>query len=114
MKVHGSNYEKVKNDDLAFIAGCKIAEINTDSYKQAIRRVPSELAIGFMPFDTNDGLAKVDWKQHYAFVMGLFHNSPIFESRDNGDLRSAFIGEKQREMKYTLKIFKKPYYKLLD
>ncbi len=96
LKVHGSNYEKVKNDDLAFIAGCKIAEINTDSYKQAIRRVPSELAIGFMPFDTNDGLAKVDWKQHYAFVMGLFHNSPIFESRDDGDLRSAFIGEKTK------------------
>src|SRR5690606_38857502 len=66
----------------------------------AIRKVPHGQAIGFMPFDTNDGLAEVEWKEHYAYVMNLFQTSPIFETRDV-DLRAAFVGEQtQGNAKY--------------
>ncbi|MEM6483975.1 MAG: ABC transporter, partial [Pseudomonadota bacterium] len=52
--------------DDALLAGYKLAEINTESYKHAISSVPNEMAIGFMPYDTSDGLDEVKWEQHYA------------------------------------------------
>lgn len=50
-------------DSVALLAGSTIAEINCDSYKRAIDAVPSGHALGFMPYDTNDGLADVKWKE---------------------------------------------------
>ncbi|MCW5590859.1 MAG: AAA family ATPase [Burkholderiales bacterium] len=77
----------------ALLAGYKLAEVKTESYKQAISSVPDGLAIGFMPYDTSDGLAEVKWEQHYSYFLGLFESSPIFESR-NRELRTAFLCEK--------------------
>lgn len=77
----------------ALLAGYKLAEVKTESYKKAITSVPDELAIGFMPYDTSDGLTEVKWEQHYSYFLGLFESSPIFESR-NLELRTAFLCEK--------------------
>lgn len=87
-------YKKVVvdiNDAIALEAGSKIAEITCDSYKAAIGNVPSNLAIGFMPFNTNDGLADVKWHEHYSYCLGLFDCSPIFETRVI-DTWAAFSG----------------------
>lgn len=93
LKHHGFKKAEVDtSDDKALLAGAVIAEVNADSYREAIRKVPREHAIGFMPFNTNDGLAEVEWKEHYAYVMNLFQTSPIFETRDV-DLHGAFSGE---------------------
>jgi len=80
------------NDADALLAGYKLAEINCDSYKHAISNVPNGLAVGFMPYDTSDGLDEVKWEEHYAYFLSLFKSSPIFESR-NLELRSAFLCE---------------------
>lgn len=92
LKHHGFNKDTVdQNDDKALIAGSTIAEINCDSYKKAISEVPHGMAIGFMPFNTNDGLADIKWQDHYAYVFGLFDSSPIFETRQD-DTWAAFVG----------------------
>ncbi|MAZ69542.1 MAG: ABC transporter [Porticoccus sp.] len=83
----------VTDEEEALLAGYKLAEINCDSYKKAITEVPNGLAIGFMPYDTSDGLNEIKWQDHYAYFMGLFESSPVFESR-NLELRSAFLCEK--------------------
>lgn len=91
---HGFKKHNINSqDDEALRAGSTIAEITKESYVEAITRVPNDQAIGFMPFDTNDGLAEVKWFDHYAYVMELFQSSPIFETRDFGK-RCAFVGEK--------------------
>jgi len=93
LKTHGFTKAEVDGaDEAALLAGSVIAEINPDSYREAIRKVPDGCAIGFMPFDTNDGLADVKWHEHYAYAMNLFQSSPIFETR-NTDLWAAFVGE---------------------
>lgn len=93
LKVHGFKKTDVQADDQkALLAGSMMAEINCETYKVAIERVGKDLAIGFMPYDTNDGLDQVNWQEHYAYFLGLFKSSPIFETR-NGDLRAAFVGE---------------------
>ncbi|MGS8281603.1 TrlF family AAA-like ATPase [Pseudomonas aeruginosa] len=90
----GHKKEIVESDYAdALLAGYKLAEVKTDSYKNAIASVPNEFAIGFMPYDTSDGLTEVKWEQHYSYFLGLFESSPIFESR-NLDLRTAFLCEK--------------------
>lgn len=93
LDVHGFVKAEIDaSDDKALLAGAVIAEINPESYKDAIAKVQKGLAIGFMPFDTNDGLAEVKWEDHYAYAMSLFQSSPIFETRDP-DLHAAFAGK---------------------
>ncbi|MBC3935628.1 AAA family ATPase [Undibacterium sp. CY7W] len=92
LKTHGFDKADVDaSEEKALLAGATIGELNPESYKTAIAKVKLGLAIGFMPFDTNDGLADVKWHEHYAYVMGLFQSSPIFESR-SVDLHAAFAG----------------------
>ena len=93
LRLHGFSKTDVDTDDqLALQAGSTIAEINCESYIQAIEKVPKNQAVGFMPYDTSDGLAEVKWQDHYAYFLSLFKTSPIFESR-NTDLRGAFVNE---------------------
>jgi len=80
-----------QSDEAALKAGSTIAEITCESYKQAIRSVSKGLALGFMPFNTNDGIADVKWQEHYAYVLELFETSPIFETRTPA-LWAAFAG----------------------
>lgn len=96
LKSKGFKKSEVEVDEkLALLAGSTIAEITCESYKTALKGVPNDMAIGFMPFSTNDGLADVKWQEHYAFVLGLFEISPIFESRDS-KLWDAFNGVKTK------------------
>ncbi len=102
---HGFKKADVDSDDnLAHRVGSTIAEINCESYKAAIERVPNGQAIGFMPYDTSDGLAEVKWQDHYAYFLGLFKTSPIFESR-NHDLRGAFVNEETPDNAKWIKHF---------
>ncbi|TBE93122.1 ABC transporter [Rhizobium leguminosarum] len=92
LKLHHLDVERVKSDDAyALEAGCKIAEITAESYREAIASVPEGMALGFMPFDTYDGLSSVQSLKHYAYALGLFKTSPIFEVR-NPDTAAAFAG----------------------
>ncbi len=94
LKTHSfEKAEVMANEETALRAGYMIAELNVDSYKAAVRAVPDGLALGFMPFETNDGLASVKHQEHYAYAIGLFDSSPIFETRKEG-LWNAFVGRK--------------------
>ncbi len=106
LKKKGHKKDVVDKDfDDALLAGFKLAEIKTESYKHAISSVPNEMAIGFMPYDTTDGLDEVKWEQHYSYFLGLFESSPIFESR-NLELRSAFLCETTEKNQEWFKNFK--------
>lgn len=89
---HALDQDRVMTDeDYALSAGSMMAELKCDSYKMAISSVKSNKAIGFMPFDTSDGLTGIKRNEHYAYVLGLFKTSPIFETRNIG-LWEAFSG----------------------
>ncbi|UXI66024.1 TrlF family AAA-like ATPase [Tahibacter amnicola] len=91
--LHGHKKAEVDADDAkAYLAGAEIAELTCESYQDAIARVPNDQAIGYMPYDTSDGLKEVKWQEHYAYFLGLVRSSPIFESR-NLDIRGAFVNE---------------------
>ena len=103
----GIKKHEVDNDnEKALFAGSVVAEINVESYKRAIAKVPDGQAIGFMPYDTSDGLADVKWEEHYAYFLTLFRSSPIFESR-NAVLRDCFVGEVTEKNKAFIGNFQK-------
>jgi len=89
---------------VALLAGSMVAEITADTYKEAIKSVPGGKAIGFMPWDTNDGLEKADWEEHYAYVIDLMSSSPIFETRRQ-DRWAAFTGVETDDNKEWLEAF---------
>ncbi|SIN82891.1 TrlF family AAA-like ATPase [Salinivibrio sp. ES.052] len=93
-----------QSDEVALKAGSTVAEITCESYKQALRSVPNGLALGFMPFNTNDGIAAVEWQEHYAYVLELFDTSPIFETRTPA-LWAAFAGIETEENKNWISNF---------
>lgn len=91
---HGAKKTEIDADDAkALEIGHKIAELKVDTYKSAVKSVPGGMAIGFMPFTTNDGLSDVDVMKHYAYAVSLFASSPIFEARDDATW-NAFVGRK--------------------
>lgn len=93
LKPHGIKSEQIAADDeLTYIAGAKIIELTCESYKEAIAKILDVQAIGFMPYDTNDGLKDVKWTEHYSYFFGLVRSSPIFESR-NLEVHLAVVGE---------------------
>ena len=105
LKVHGFKKSEVESDDSkALLCGSTIAEITCESYKEAISSVPDSMALGFMPFSTNDGLSEIKWQEHYAYVLGLFNTSPIFETRKE-DLWAAFVGIETEKNKNWYKNF---------
>ncbi|MBL6985731.1 MAG: AAA family ATPase [Methylobacter sp.] len=93
LRHHSLDKAMLEDDSYALKAGSIMAELNCDSYKQAIVKVKNNQAIGFMPFDTSDGLTGIKRNEHYAYVLGLFKSSPIFETRNIG-LWEAFSGIK--------------------
>lgn len=102
---HSLDTSKVNDfDDYALKAGAIMAELNCSSYKDAIQKVPNDQAIGFMPFDTNDGLTDIDRNEHYAYTLGLFKTSPIFETRKQ-ESWEAFAGVKTDKNKKWIDSF---------
>jgi ABC-type lipoprotein export system ATPase subunit len=104
LKVHSFKKADMADEAQALHAGASMAEITAESYRNAIDQVADGLAIGFMPYDTSDGLTEVKWQDHYAYFISLFKSSPIFESRDL-HLRSCFVGEETDKNSAYLKNF---------
>ena len=101
---HGLISDNLNNNEDALKAGSIMAELNCESYKKAIAKVKNNQAIGFIPFDTSDGLTSINRNEHYAYVLGLFKSSPIFETRKI-DLWEAFSGIKNEKNKSWINEF---------
>ena len=94
LRKHGFDRKKVDaSDDLAFEAGCAVAELKVNSDKKAIAKAPTGMAVGFKPFDTNNGLSSIDSMAHYAYALGIYQSSPSFETR-NEAMWDAFVGRR--------------------
>jgi ABC-type lipoprotein export system ATPase subunit len=83
-KAHGFNkpISQMTNDEL-WCFGCQTAEITTDSIENAIDKLPKNSVFVILPYDTNDGVEKLDWEsfpQTDSFFLKL---ADVFESRSS-------------------------------
>lgn len=73
--------------------------------KKAVAKVKYGNAIGFMPFDTNDGLTEIDRNEHFSYVLGLF-KTLLFSKLEILPWQMLFLVKKQQIMKNGFKNFK--------
>lgn len=71
--------------------GSQTAEVSKESLKIAFNQIPKNTGFILMPYDTSDGLLKLDWTQHPHADNYFMQSADIFESRDqvNIDLFSG-------------------------
>ncbi|USQ97342.1 TrlF family AAA-like ATPase [Caulobacter sp. RL271] len=106
LKKHGYKKEDVDGDNaIALKAGYEIAELKVEPYREALKRLPEGLAVGFMPFGTYDGLGDINPMDHYAYALSLFRASTIFEVRDDPTWH-AFVGTKTPQNEKFFDAFK--------
>lgn len=79
------------NDEELLQLGSQTAEISKESLKTAFKQIPKRTGFILMPYDTSDGLLKLDWSRHPHADNYFMQSADIFESRDqvNIDLISG-------------------------
>lgn len=91
---HHIDLLRVQNDDkYALEKACGLVSLKRENYISAIEKFND--CIGFMPWDTYNGLKEIDVLQNYSFVMSLFKKSTIMESR-NEEYRNLFLMKKNQ------------------
>lgn len=86
--------EQVSTDDqAALMVASMVAEITPQSLKAALATFGPEEAILFVPFDTNDGLREINFRQHNGYPRDFLQWEAIFEV-SNLASRDAFVGIK--------------------
>ncbi|WP_338938791.1 TrlF family AAA-like ATPase [Paraburkholderia sp. 22B1P] len=80
-----------ESDAHALVAALKTIEITPESAKNALKVVGASDAILMIPFDTSDGMSKINFREHYNFPRELLAMEAIFEV-GSLDTRDAFVG----------------------
>ncbi len=85
---HGFTTADLKNDRKLWELGCKTAKITRESLEKAVREMPDKTCLIVMPYDTSNGLMKLDWSKHPYDDSYFMQSAHIFETRspDNVDL----------------------------
>jgi len=86
----------ISSDAVALAAASKTAEVLPDSVAEALRILGERDAVLFVPFDTNDGVAKIKFREHYSFPREVLAMEAIFEVSAL-KTRDAFAGIKTAE-----------------
>lgn len=88
----GTTPQVIANDDAAaLLAASKCAEVTPDSVAEALKIFGERDAILFVPFDTNDGVKKIRFREHYSYPREVLAMEAIFEVACSAT-RDAFIG----------------------
>lgn len=66
--------------------GSSTAEITRESLKKAFNQIPPESGFVLLPYDTSDGLLKLDWSKHPAADNYFMQTASIFETRDQRNI----------------------------
>ena len=93
---HNVKGDYKKNTDIAYELGCKTIVITRDSFEKAVNNLGKDKCLVILPYETSDGISKLDWEKHSIEDMHYLGLSDFFESRNpkNFDL---FVGNKTLE-----------------
>jgi len=103
-KVYGYKNPKSLRDDELLELGSKTAEVTKDSLKMAFTHIPKDSGYIVLPYDTSDGLLKLDWSKHPQDDNFFMQTARIFETRDQRNV-DLFQGKKTGNNKKFFKNF---------
>lgn len=105
-KVHGYGDPASLTDDLLLKLGSQTAEVTKDSLIAAFKHIPEDFGFIVLPYDTSDGLLKLDWSKHPQSDNFFMQSAAIFESRDQRNI-DLFNGRMTNENKRFFENFYK-------
>jgi hypothetical protein len=85
-KVHGFDDPNIIPDDELLQLGSKTAVVTKESLKKALSQIPTEMGFIILPYDTSDGLLRLNWKEHPHDDNYFMQSADIFESRDQRNI----------------------------
>lgn len=85
-KKHGFNSPTILSDAELLELGSKTAEITKESLKKAFNQIPIKSGFIIMPYDTSDGLLKLNWEDHPHADNYFMQSADIFETRDESNI----------------------------
>lgn len=96
VRIHGFNPEKKLSDYELWKLGSMTAEITIDSIEEAISVLPEKSVLILLPYDTTDGISKLDWKKYPQSDNLFLKTADIFESRTQS-IRNVIQGKETPE-----------------
>jgi len=83
---YGCRYEERENDNKMVEVGMKTAKITRESWHKAKSKF-KDRALIIQPYDTNDGLVKLDWAEHPSDDTEILRAADFFEARNINNIR---------------------------
>ena len=98
-KVHGFQEADLKDEEKLLQLGSMTALVTRESLRAAIKQVPPDTCLVILPYDTSDGLSKLDWEKHPHDDNYFMQSAHMFETRepDNVDLFHGRETDKNRK-----------------
>jgi hypothetical protein len=113
-KHHGFGDPKSLSPNQLLQLGSSTIEVTKESLREAVKSLPAGTVYIILPYDTSDGLLKLDWKTHPHADNYFMQTAHVFESRKDESV-SLFLGvetDKNRDIienfRKTLNYVKKP------
>jgi hypothetical protein len=90
-RVHGFEKADLNDDRKLLQLGSMTALVSRESVRNAIKQIPEDTCLVVLPYDTSDGLSKLDWQTHPHDDNYFMQSAHLFETREpeNVDL---FLG----------------------
>lgn len=92
---HGFTGNYADDDARLLSLGSQTAEVTRESLVKAKKAIPEGNCLTVLPYDTSDGLAKLDWAEHPCADQYFMQSADMFETRtqENVDL---FLGRRTK------------------
>jgi len=99
-RIHSYDTPESLNSVQLLELGSMTAEITKESLEDAMETVPATMAFVIMPYNTSDGLSKLDWQKQPHADSYFMQMADVFESRDQDtvDLFSGVKTDKNRKI----------------
>jgi ABC-type lipoprotein export system ATPase subunit len=97
-KHHGFDDPATLDADQLLLLGSTTAEITRQCLKEALKAIPGNAGVILMPYDTSDGLQKLNWELHPHADNYFMQSAHMFETRDpsNVDLFLNRVTDKNK------------------
>jgi len=93
---HGFSGNYADDDVQLLSLGSQTAEVTRESLVSAKKALPDGTCLIVLPYDTSDGLERLDWAQHPCADQYFMQSADIFETRTPGNV-DLFLGRKTTE-----------------
>ncbi len=105
-KVHGFEDPEHLCDNDLLLLGAMTIEVTRHSLGQALQSIPAGKGYIILPYDTSDGLLKLDWKTHPHADNYFMQTAHGFESR-NQEVVELFLGIETNKNRGFIENFRK-------